>query len=450
MSYSVPAASATRRAEQVGLVRDNRGYPYVALHPGYTCRRTVRHTVYAFRLVVCFLSFLVLLFAVVGQCVPFCQEGKPGSDQEKYTVWQVKEYDKKPSKPVETEYNDKTQGAQVFAILTLFFALVAFVLSAIFASCWQQAERARRDEEDANYRLQAKYGTERTGSQESDDTAFPYENARIVNDRVAYIPFEDAERRRRRQDRDMGIALFSMLIAAAVCALITLILMSDFRSNNIKAKNYPKYLSGLALFIVALIMAVVAFVLVAIPPATRLYLCFSPAVTPADLMVLDHSLRGDEDNEEAAEEDSRVRTQPAPRAAAGDREKRTSSKQKQRQRASSSDGHVGYPQEQRQGTNHDSAYPAPPSGPPAAQMQAATNPYYPPTLGDGGNNNNTNMTVAQGIPMALPGPPMEALQQHQQQQASGYTSGTYYEAPPQLFNVNNNNSGGKGGKGKSV
>lgn len=433
MSNNNAMLTTTRRAEQAGLVRDNRGYAYVALHPGYSERRTVRQYVLAFRIIVCIFSFIVLLLSIIGQVIPFCQEGKEGRYQIHYTVWQEQVYTKKISKAIIVEYNEHAKGVQVFAILAAVFGLVAFILAAFFASCWPQSEAARRAEEDANEKLQVNYGTERTGSQDSDDTVFPYENERVVNDRVAYIPFEAEERRRRRQDRDLGIALFSLLLAAALCALITLIFMSTFRSNQIDEYYQPKDREGLPLFIVALVFAVVAAVLVAIPPATKLYLCCAPPAVPADLMVL-----------EAAQEESatqHVRTQAAPRAAA-EHGSRGSAKKHQRETQSYDYGEYTQEEEEMRNSRHTSP---PPPPPPAAQMQPATNPYYPPNLGDA---NNTNMAVAQGIPMALPGPPIEALQQQQQQQQSGYTSGAYYEAPPQLFNVRNN--GGKGGKGKSV
>jgi hypothetical protein len=193
-----------------------------------------------------------------------------------------------------------------------------------------------------------------------------------------------------------------------------------------------KYREGLPLFIVAFILAVVAAVVIAVPPATGLYLCNAPPVQRADLMVVDSEQRCS-----GQQQQQQQHTQPE--AKAGASTGRAYSKKEQR---SDCRAYVQQPQDEQGATTQ---YHAPPPPPQPAQMQPVTNPYYPPNSG----YNSNGMAVAQGIPIALPGPPLEFLPQQQQQQQQEYTSGMYYEAPPQLFNVNNNSSNGAC-KGKST
>lgn len=431
MAYSENPRGIARQDEQEGLVRDDGGYPYVALHPIYSTSTGTRKRILAFRIVVCILSLVVLVCAIVGQVVPFGEykrldrAGKLVKTRFTYSVWEVKEYDKK-GQLGDTDNNEDAGGLQSFAVLTVIFSLVAFVLAAVHASCWHLNERARMDEEDANDKLQAKYGVERTGNQESDDS-FPYGNECIENDRVDCIPFEEAEAKRRRLDRDLGISTFSLLLATAVCALITVALMATFYSKHIANKSNPKYTSGLPLFIVALLLAVAAFVLLAIPAATALYLCGAPPLPRADLM----KVYSDEQDTETREMQPRQpHTQPAAHDAAIDNGCHHSS------------GETQCDKHQQQPAMELYSHHSPPP-PPPAQTQPVMNPFYPPNTFD---NNHHNVAVAQGIPVALPGPPMELLQQQQQQ--SEYTSGVYFEAPPQLFNVRNTTA--DDGKNKST
>ncbi|KPA77953.1 hypothetical protein ABB37_06723 [Leptomonas pyrrhocoris] len=415
MSHSTQPTSQARRGELEGIVRDDHGRTYVAVHPRYSSASGYRHRIFSFQIVVSVLSLCALVFAIVGQVVPFGQDGNVHDLHLMFSIWYI-HISSPTGELVNATDNKSAGGAKVFAVLTAVFSLLAFVLAAVHASFWHHDERLRSEEEDANATLQSKYGTLRAGSRMSNDS-FPYENQRVLNTCGDLVPFEVAEHTRRRRDRNLGITTFSLLLATALCALISLILISSLFSKLIVGVDTIRYRAGMPLFIVALILAVIAFTVLAIPQLTALYLCNAPQTPHADLMVLGNAQRDSEELQQQQYSQSAVGGSVAGNATRSD---------------------VTSCTRPRPGAVY-TAFP-----PPAAQMLTGPNPFCAPNMFD-----NNNVAVAQGIRIALPGPPIEMvqqLQQHQHPDQLDYPSGDYYTTPPQLFNVSN----ATGGNGKGV
>ncbi|KAK7198881.1 hypothetical protein NESM_000854600 [Novymonas esmeraldas] len=418
-----PSSSSLRRVRrqrgvggQEGLVYDHSGRPYVAMHPIYSSSNGTRACVLAFRITVCLLSLVVLVLSIVGQIVPYLKD-VDDDDTWYYTVWEEQRVD--DNGDASSKMLDSNAALAVFAILTGIFALVSFILAAVYASQWARAERERRAEERDSAELQSKHGrrresaaprndnrsSERRGRRisDSDSDSFPYTNERVLNSGlVASVPHEEREANRRRLDRDMGIAIFSMLLCAAVCGFVTVILMGvGYSIDGYGGSTYQTELvAGFALFLVAFLLAVAAFILLAVPAATRLYLCCPPPVEDSELM----AVREDEEDET---------TVPPPTAPRNPYQTGYTNAATAHGGGGGVDGHVAH------------GIPMALPGPPVASLLPST---APPSGGGA-------YEMSERPPAPAPPPPPPARE-------GEYTTGVYFRPPPQLFpNVKKMNAG---------
>ncbi|KAK7196060.1 hypothetical protein NESM_000540100 [Novymonas esmeraldas] len=271
---------------------------------------------------------------------------------------------------------------KVMCVVTSVLGFVSVVLSAVWAGMWAVHERQRLADQTANRDVLSLHGRCAPGSTVLPANPFEYANRRVENrSLVACVPLETREARRRKHDRNIGIATFSMLIGAAAAALVATVLMKE-GSDSFFSPFHGVLWTGVVLYAVATGVGVIGFIVVVIPPATGLLLCRARPVERCVLMI--------------ADEESEMRGVPAP-------------------------------------------------SPREADVNAA---FLQSPL-----SNVLVNGVAHGMPVALPGPPVDSLyappaasgaaqvppSAHRLDpscgDAGGYQSATYYAPPPQLFNV---------------
>ncbi|KPA77991.1 hypothetical protein ABB37_06756 [Leptomonas pyrrhocoris] len=272
------------RAAGDSLVQDERGDRcYVAINPGYAAPPAAYTRVLAVRSLVGFLAFVGTLLSAVGQAVYF-RRGAYGMS--KYGVWRSFQF---PGCWINDLDPEASKMRKVFAVATSVFGLISCILSTVYAVEWPTLERARRAEQEDNFQLLCTYATGLNDAEDSSATSFPFVNARVENrGHVEKVPIEEVERRRRKKDNDVGIAIFSMTMMAAVSAIITVLLMLYFHDSDFYCDGYQsEWDAGFGLFIASLALSVTAFILVAIPQLTDLYLCRLPPVVRCQLMLVD-------------------------------------------------------------------------------------------------------------------------------------------------------------------
>jgi hypothetical protein len=267
------------------------------------CRIAV---VMIFRVLVALLALVMAVLALAGQLVPFCVF----TDLKKekfYSVWQETE---RKTKKMKTDYDDREDnaGEKLFAVLSVVFAAVACVLSFVFVGLWTKhaCERQREakwcevvqqglEEMGAIDQAYATNTTTKTcsnnssnsyGARGGDEGAWRLASSSRVRSSAygGYVDFYAHERRRQSVDRNVGIAAFSFLTSAALCCLITVALMAHFYNEEVAddVKEFKGetagYAVGFGLFVAALVLGVVAFLVLSLPFATGLHLCCPPSV----------------------------------------------------------------------------------------------------------------------------------------------------------------------------
>lgn len=275
-----------------------RSRPDVVLYPPPVQHSRCRTGVVAvFRVLVALLAMAMAVLSVVGQVVPFCKV-VDWKKEKSYSVWRET---KKKYKKMKTKQEDREDnaGEKLFAILTVVCSVVGCVLCFVFVDLWVRHEQERRREVNA-YANAQRYAEE----MQTVDAAHPHQekSSRCDGDvhrlkspssRHRFDTYEGGavlhqlERRRRRVDRDVGIAAFSLLLAAAVASLVTVALMAQFYNaevaDEVEAEKGEEamMLDGVKCFIAGLVLGAVAFLVLALPVATDLYLCCPPLVGKA-------------------------------------------------------------------------------------------------------------------------------------------------------------------------
>ncbi|KPI84969.1 hypothetical protein ABL78_5984 [Leptomonas seymouri] len=255
-------------------------------------------SVTAFRLLVAAFATAMAVFAVVGQVLPFCDRTFRGWKVE-YAVWRQSAARTSGG----TTWRNAREGnttEKVFSVLSAVFSLIACVLCSVFVGLWLRYEQERRREADAyeeaqryagwrqvqdrdngahrgaNHHNGGRLRSEELHAQDSFKCDSPTAYPRVFGTKEEMYK---RERQRRRVDRDVGVAAFSFLIAGAAASLVTMASMMHFYVAVTNEGTASRgYVVGFALFVAAFALGVVAFVLLALPCLTDLYLCCGPQV----------------------------------------------------------------------------------------------------------------------------------------------------------------------------
>ncbi|KAK7196123.1 hypothetical protein NESM_000547200 [Novymonas esmeraldas] len=289
-SGAIDDSTATAVGET--LVVDAHRRHYLTVLPRYSCATADDYRrVLAWRIVLCVLTVVVLVLSVVGQVVPYvsrtcdrygrCINTYDGTI--KYGEW--------------TETNSWTMYSIGLFPLSIVASCVAGVLVALtitFACLWSSDESQRCAEAAMNRRVLRLYGRVRGDTHVDQLSDFPYANRCVTNTGlVEHVPLEVREAARAKRDRDVGIAIFSLYIVYFGLDLTMVMFM--FTTVPTSSYSYYNYYysedvgvqgAGVVVCTIALIIAVLAFVLVAIPQATDLSLCHPRQVTRCFLMLV--------------------------------------------------------------------------------------------------------------------------------------------------------------------
>lgn len=180
------------------------------------------------------------------------------------------------------------KACEAFVVFTAVAEVIAFILGAVYAAAWAGVEAKRRTEKGANAELQRACGKARNSTEDSNRMSFPFSNIHVESQgHVKTIPIEVVEDRRQKRDNDLGSAFFGTLVVAAAMVAITVALVADFKSRYIYVDFHTTWDAGFGLFIAALILAVIGFILLAVPQLTYLYMCRRQAIERCQLMLVD-------------------------------------------------------------------------------------------------------------------------------------------------------------------